>query len=98
MIGLSTPREALAEFRRAKVRPWWADKLAAELEAHLRKQNSGLPVSRLGNVTFSDSSKNRLVQLADLVAGAVRRSLTGEAMPLREIEDKMVSLQFWPPR
>ena len=35
MIGLSTPREALAEFRRAKVRPWWADKLAAELEAHL---------------------------------------------------------------
>ena len=35
MIGLSTPREALAEFRRAKLRPWWVDKLAAELEAHL---------------------------------------------------------------
>jgi hypothetical protein len=70
----------------------------AELQAHLRKQNSGLPVSRLGEVRFSDSSKNRLTQLADLGAGAVRRSVTGEAMPLREIEDRMVSLQFWPPR
>lgn len=70
----------------------------AELEQHLRDQNSGLPVTRLGSVTFSDSSKNRLVQLTDLVAGAVRRSVAGEALPLREIEDKMINLQFWPPR
>ena len=70
----------------------------AELEEHLRRQNSGLPVSRLGSVKFSDSSKTRLVQLADLVAGAVRRSVAGEALPLREIEDKMINLQFWPPR
>lgn len=70
----------------------------AELEDHLRRQNSGLPVSRLGSVNFSDSSKTRLVQLADLVAGAVRRSVAGETLPLREIEDKMINLQFWPPR
>jgi hypothetical protein len=42
--------------------------------------------------------KSRLVQLADLVAGAVRRSVAGEARPLREIEDKMITLQCWPPR
>jgi hypothetical protein len=69
-----------------------------QLEAYLRRQNSGLPVSRLGSVRFSDSSKTRLVQLADLVAGAVRRYVGGERQPLREIEDKMISLQFWPPR
>ena len=70
----------------------------AEFEEHLRRQNSGLPVSRFGSVKFSDNSKTRLVQLADLVAGAVRRSVAGEALPLREIEDKMINLQFWPPR
>jgi Protein of unknown function (DUF3800) len=70
----------------------------AELEAYLRRENSGLPVSRLGDVKFSDSSKSRLVQLAGLVAGAVRRSVSGESMPLREIEEKMINLQFWPPR
>lgn len=69
----------------------------AELETYLRRENSGLPVSRLGSIKFSDSSKARLVQLADLIAGAVRRSVSGEAMPLREIEEKMISLQFWPP-
>ena len=70
----------------------------AKFEEHLRRQNSGLPVSRLGSVKFFDCSKARLVQLADLVAGAVRRSVAGEALPLREIEDKMINLQFWPPR
>ena len=67
-----------------------------ELEAHLRRQNSGLPIGRLGAVTFSDSSQSRLVQLADLVAGAVRRSVDGHTRPLREIEHQMINLQFWP--
>lgn len=70
----------------------------AELETYLRRENSGLPISRLGSINFSDSSKTRLVQLADLVAGAVRRSVVGESLSLREIEDKMINLQFWPPR
>lgn len=70
----------------------------AELETYLRRENSGLPVSRLGAIDFTDSSKSRLVQLADLVAGAVRRSVDGDPQPLREIEDKMINLQFWPPR
>lgn len=70
----------------------------AELENHLRRQNSGLPVNRLGAVKFSSSSKERLIHLADLVAGAVRRSVEGEPVPLREIEHKMINLQFWPPK
>jgi len=74
------------------------DAVQQELEAYLRRQNSGLPISRLGLVKFSDSSKTRLVQLADLVAGAVRRFVAGERHPLLEIEDKMITLQFWPPR
>jgi len=74
------------------------DVVQAELEAYLRRENSGLPVTRLGSISFSDSSKTRLIQLADLVAGAVRRSVAGEAHPLREIEDKMIALQHWPPR
>ena len=69
-----------------------------QLEGYLRRQNSGLPVNRLSSVKFADSSKNRLVQLADLVAGAVRRSVAGDRVPLREIEHQMLSLQFWPPR
>ncbi len=74
------------------------DAVQQEFEAYLRQQNSSLPISRLGSVRFSDSSKTRLIQLADLVAGAVRRFVAGERQPLREIEDKMISLQFWPPR
>jgi hypothetical protein len=74
-----------------------SDAFQCALESHLRRQNSGLPVGRLGSVSFSQSSKNRLVQLADLVAGAVRRSVEGKHGPLREIEHKMIKLQFWPP-
>jgi hypothetical protein len=70
----------------------------AETERHIREQNSGLPVQRLGKIKFSDSSKARLVQLADLVAGAVRLGATGEGGQLEEIEHKEISLQFWPPR
>jgi hypothetical protein len=70
----------------------------SQLEAHLRRQNSGLAVSRLGSVSFSQSSKQCLIQLADLVAGAVRRSVEGQPLPLREIEHKMINLQFWPPK
>ncbi|HXG70834.1 MAG TPA: DUF3800 domain-containing protein [Gemmatimonadaceae bacterium] len=68
------------------------------LELHLRRQNSGLPVNRLQSIKFSTSSKQRLIQLADLVAGAVRRSVEGDRVPLREIEHQMINLQFWPPR
>jgi hypothetical protein len=68
------------------------------LEQYLRRQNSGLPIDRLNSVTFTQSAKERLVQLADLVAGAVRRSVSGERVPLREIEHQMINLQHWPPR
>ncbi len=70
----------------------------AELRSYLRRQNSGLPVGKLNSVTFAQSSKDRLVQLADLVAGAVRRSVEGDTVPLREIEHKMINLQSWPPK
>ncbi|MGE0811720.1 MAG: DUF3800 domain-containing protein [Vicinamibacterales bacterium] len=69
-----------------------------QLADYLRRQNSGLPVNSLNDVSFSDSSKSRLIQLADLVAGAVRRSIEREPVPLREIEHKMIGLQHWPPR
>ena len=52
------------------------------------------PPQLLGKVSFSTSSKQRLTQLADLVAGAVRRSVDGEQVRLREIEHKMINLQF----
>jgi hypothetical protein len=67
------------------------------LEEYLRRQNSGLPVNRLGAVQFAESNKERLVQLADLVSGAVRLSAIGESIPLREIEQKLISLQYFPP-
>ncbi|MGC4084424.1 MAG: DUF3800 domain-containing protein [Vicinamibacterales bacterium] len=70
----------------------------SELREHLRRQNSGLPVNRLGEINFAQSSKTRLVQLADLIAGAVRRRIVGEPQPFREIEHKMIDLHFWPPR
>jgi hypothetical protein len=69
-----------------------------ELSSYLRHQNSGMPVNRLKSVKFADSSKVRLVQLADLVAGAVRRSVEGDNVPLREIEHQAVNLHHWPPR
>ena len=69
-----------------------------QLAVYLRRQNSGLPMQRLQSVSFAESSKQRLVQLADLVAGAVRRSANGQQAPLRQIEHQMINLQFWPPR
>lgn len=75
-----------------------SDAFQTELSEHLRRQNSGLPVRRLTSVSFADSSKSRLVQLADLVAGAVRRAASGDGQPLREIEHKMINLHYWPPR
>jgi hypothetical protein len=69
----------------------------ARLADYLRRNNFGLPVSRLAAVDFAQSSKTRLIQLADLVAGAVRRSVTGEPGTLRELADKLINVQFWPP-
>jgi uncharacterized protein DUF3800 len=54
-------------------------------------------VTRLQSIKFSESSKERLLQLADLVAGAVRRAAEGQPAPLREIEPQMIRLQLWPP-
>lgn len=70
----------------------------AELATYLERQNSSLPVQRLQEVKFASSSKERLIQLADLIAGAVRRSVQAESAPLREIDHQTISLQFWPPQ
>lgn len=72
------------------------DAFQQQLEIYLRRQNSGLPINRLDQVTFHQSSKDRLVQLADLVAGAIRRSTEGDAGPLLQIDDKRINLQFFP--
>ncbi len=71
--------------------------MQAELEADLRRERPAFPFRGSGMLRFSDSSKTRLIQLADLVAGAVRRSVVGEAHAFREIEDKMIDLQSEPP-
>jgi hypothetical protein len=68
----------------------------SQLTRHLRRQNSGLPVNRLDAVRVSASSKQRLIQLADLIAGAVRRAVTGDAAPLKESSTRLIDLQFWP--
>ncbi len=45
MTSLATPREVLREMRQAKRKPWWADKLADRIEAHLTKtQWQGKPL------------------------------------------------------
>ena len=56
---------------------------------HLRRRLRPIP---------TNEGIHLLVQLADLLAGAFRRSVAGEALRLREIEDKMINLQSWPPR
>jgi Protein of unknown function (DUF3800) len=75
-----------------------ADRFQRQLERYLRKQSVGLPLNRLNSIRFGSSSKIRLIQLADLVAGAVRRSTAGEPGPLDEIEHQMINLQHWPPQ
>lgn len=35
MTSLATPRDVLNEVRSAKRKPWWADRLAERIEAHL---------------------------------------------------------------
>lgn len=69
-----------------------------QMEHYLRAQNSGLPIGRLADIKFADSTKQRLIQLADLVAGAVRRRVAGENRPFNEIEHQMINVQYWPPR
>jgi len=46
-----------------------------ELAVYLRRQ---LPRGRLDSLKFSDSRKDNLIQLADMVAGAIRRSYMAE--------------------
>lgn len=70
----------------------------AELEHYLRRNNSGMPVSRLGEVAFAQSAKSRLTQLADLVAGAVRHAARRDSAPLDEIVHQMIDLHHWPAR
>jgi hypothetical protein len=60
-------------------------------------QNSGLPVNRVNKVSSANSSEELLVQLADLVAGAARRATERDRSPLDQIDDKLISLQVWPP-
>ena len=67
-----------------------------ELAAYLKRQTAGTPQT-IQSVRFAQSSKDRLIQLADLVAGAVRASAMGNHVPLREIEHQSIGLSHWPP-
>ncbi|WP_291988102.1 DUF3800 domain-containing protein [Luteitalea sp.] len=67
-----------------------------ELAAYLLRHTTGSPQT-IQSIRFSQSSKDRLVQLADLVAGAVRAAAMGNDGPLREIEHLSLRVSYWPP-
>jgi len=57
-----------------------------ESAGRLRKQINAQAPGTIDKVTFADSSRNSMVQLADMVAGAIRRSqYAGEAAARRHV-------------
>jgi hypothetical protein len=71
-----------------------------QLGSYLRKRVNDQQESRyLGKVKIQDSQKNNLVQMADMVCGAVARSYSGkdDAPAYRRlVAHREVYVQFWP--
>jgi hypothetical protein len=69
-----------------------------ELQSYLVERNAGLPPEHLKSITMLASGKERLIQLADLIAGVARRAAKGDPDLLYSIEDKMIDMRVWPPK
>jgi hypothetical protein len=68
-----------------------------ELQAYLIDRNAGLPPDHLKSIAMLPSGKQPLIQIADLIAGVVRRAARGDRELLYAIEDKMIDVRLWPP-
>lgn len=68
-----------------------------EFQAYLKKQNSGLPRTRLKSIAMLKSDKEPLIQLADLIAGVIKNAAKGSFDLLHLIDEKMIGLTIWPP-
>lgn len=69
-----------------------------ELQAYLINRNAGLPPDHLKSISMLPSGREPLIQLADLIAGVVRRAAKGDLELLYLIEEKMIDVRFWPPK
>jgi hypothetical protein len=69
-----------------------------ELQAYLLNRNAGLPPDHLKSIAMLSSGQQPLIQIADLIAGVVRRAARGDRDLLYAIEDKMIDVRIWPPR
>jgi hypothetical protein len=69
-----------------------------ELQSDLIEKNAGLPRDQLKSIAMLPSGKERLIQLADLIAGVVGQAARGNATLLYSIEDKMIDIRVWPSR
>lgn len=68
-----------------------------ELQAYLIDRNAGLPPDHLKSIGMLPSGKQPLIQIADLIAGVVRRAAKGDRELLYAIEDKAIDVRIWPP-
>jgi hypothetical protein len=69
-----------------------------ELQAYLIDRNAGLPPEHLQSISMLSSGREPLIQLADLIAGVVRKAARGDNELLYSVEDKMIDVRIWPPR
>ena len=69
-----------------------------ELQAYLIDRNAGLPPYHLKSISMLSSGREPLIQLADLIAGVVRKAASGDNELLYSVEDKMIDVRIWPPR
>ncbi|REJ79426.1 MAG: DUF3800 domain-containing protein [Acidobacteria bacterium] len=70
--------------------------LASQLRRNLR---SSIGTSHIKKLKFEDSKKNNLLQLADMVCGAIARSYSkkSDALEYRSVlRSKEVSVEIWP--
>ncbi len=77
------------------------EKFRYELAQYLRKKmNDADGLRRIHKVKMQDSKRNNLLQLADMVAGAVTRSLDGlkrDTLAYRKVvQPREMYVQFWP--
>jgi hypothetical protein len=67
-----------------------------EFFEYLRNQNSGFPRQKIEQLNMLDSKTEPLIQLADLMAGAIKMELKGYAKLLNIIEEKIIEIRCFP--
>jgi hypothetical protein len=67
-----------------------------EFFEYLKNQNSGFPMQKIEQLNMLNSKTEPLIQLADLMAGAIKMELKGYGKLLNIVEEKIIEIRCFP--